>query len=123
MLPRNLLYSTYASSDVPSGFPESLWHTLGIDLIGPMSFLPITVMDYHSKFSFVYFMSDIQTSNIVQAFSNLFSSEGIPVLIMCDNGPQFTFGEFQNFLTSFNIQQKTTPVFHPKANGLIERFH
>lgn len=119
----------FSASDVPTETPVSPWHTLGIDIIGPMSYLPpaqrygFTVMDYFSKFPCVFFLPNVETFRIIHILSELFASEGLPVRIVSDNGPQFTSSQFAQFLDGHNITHRQTPVFHAKANGLIERFN
>ena len=109
--------------------PSVPWHTLGIDLIGPLNDLPpdccyaLTVMDYHSKYPFIFFTRSITSANIISFLRTLFSLEGLPVRIRCDNGPQFAATEFRIFLKQNDIDLTFSPVYHPRANGLIERWH
>ena len=105
------------------------WHTLGIDIIGPLQNVPadkryaLTVMDYYSRFPYVFFTAEITSARIIQFLRTLFTQEGMPVAIVSDNGPQLTSAEFTEFLHRNDIDHELVPVYWARANGLIERWH
>lgn len=109
--------------------PTEPWTKLGIDIIGPMYELPhdsrfaITLMDYTSKFPYVHFTPDIDSQTVVNFLISVFALEGIPVTLCSDNGPQFVSREFTEFLRKNDIEHLRTPVYHARANGLIERWN
>lgn len=41
--------------------------------------------------------------------------------MVSDNGTQFVGSEFTSLLAEFGVQHQRTPVYHPQANGLVER--
>ncbi|KAI2660383.1 Transposon Ty3-G Gag-Pol polyprotein [Labeo rohita] len=43
--------------------------------------------------------------------------------IVSDNGTQFTSAEFSTFLRERDIRHIRTSLYHPAANGAVERFH
>lgn len=53
----------------------------------------------------------------------MFLVEGVPLEIVTDNGPQFISKEFEHFLEVNNIKHTVTPVYHARANGLVERWN
>lgn len=109
--------------------PEQPWTKIGIDLIGPMYDLStrnryaITLMDYTSKFPYMRFLSQIDSRAIIDFLISVFAVEGYPDTVVSDNGPQFISKEFTDFLHQNSIQHLRTPVYHARANGLIERWN
>lgn len=80
-------------------------------------------MDAFSKWPEVSFLgTDTRTSRIIQELRTIFSTHGMPRILVSDNGPQFTSGEFAELIESNGICHKKTPPYHPASNGLIERF-
>ena len=51
---------------------------------------------------------------------DLFSTEGMPAVVMSDNGPPFNGEDFKRFAREFDITHQTSsPHFH-QSNGFIE---
>lgn len=48
------------------------------------------------------------------------SKNSVPVVLMLDNGPQFTAAKLQNFCTSFGEQKICSTPCHPRENSLIK---
>lgn len=80
-------------------------------------------MDNYSKWAEVEFMAETTARRIIGMLHRLRYREGIPASIVTDNGPQFLSYEFEEFMTEFGIRHIRTPVYHPQANGLVERFN
>lgn len=51
----------------------------------------------------------------------MFSTHGIPDIVVSDNGPQFISSEFENFLKSNTIRHVLIAPYHPSSNGQAER--
>ena len=83
----------------------------------------LTPTDYHTKWPEVAFTSSATTANIVTFLASVFSIWCNPRTIVSDNGPQFLSTEFAAFLKGRDIKHIRTAVYHPAANGAIERFH
>ena len=51
---------------------------------------------------------------------DLFSTEGVPSVVMTDNGPPFNGEEFKHFAREFDFKHQTSsPHFH-QSNGFIK---
>ena len=50
-----------------------------------------------------------------------FAYHGLPVLLVTDNGSNFTSQEFETFLKSHGVRHVRTAPYHPASNGLVER--
>ena len=73
----------------------------------------IVVVDYFSKWAEVELMQDVTTSKVTNMLRRLFYREGIPEIIVSDNGSQFTSRTFVEFLEEHGVQHLKCPVYHP----------
>ena len=62
------------------------------------------------------------TKQVISSSKHLIASFGIPKQIVTDNSPQFVANEFRDFCNQQGIFHSLTPSYHPKSNGLAERF-
>ena len=53
--------------------------------------------------------------------TGIFTTHGIPYLVMSDNGPQFASQEFKEFGRNYNFNHMTTSPNYPAANEKAER--
>ena len=80
----------------------------------------LVVMDAHSKW-FEAFLGQGSTSALTIArLRALFAREGLPEVVVSDNGTCFTSQEFQEFMSINGISHVTTAPYHPASNGLAE---
>ena len=61
------------------------------------------------------------STNTIQSLRNLFSTHGLPQVLVSDNGAPFVSAEFKEFLSKNGVRHTTTPPYHPKSNGQVER--
>ena len=52
----------------------------------------------------------------------LFARFGLPETIVSDNGTPLTSKEFENFSELLSINHQKLAPYHPRSNGLMERF-
>ena len=51
----------------------------------------------------------------------IFSTFGLPEILVTDNSPSFVSQEFEEFLHRNGIKHKTTNPYHAVSNGLAEQ--
>lgn len=106
-----------------SPWPETkhAFERIHLDFAGPIRgrYLLILV-DSFTKWIEVFVMTRITTEATIKCLRSTFARFGLPVLIVSDNGPQFTASEFRSFLQVNGIKQMTSPVAHPQSNGAAE---
>lgn len=113
----------------PVAFPSAPWQKLGIDIVGPFANVSadcrfaITAIDYFSKWPEVCFAARVTATTVISFLRSIFSREGYPDEIVSDHGPQFTACEFDSFLKERSITHTYSAVYHPQANGQVERFN
>lgn len=80
------------------------------------------LIDAFSKWPEVFITRDMTSTTTIQKCRQVFSTFGIPEVIVSDNGRHFRSHEFANFLQVNGIEHKTTAPFYPATNGQAERF-
>lgn len=102
---------------------EEPFQRIHIDFAGPFEDYNFLVcVDSFSKWPEVYIMKNITAKNTIEKFREIFSSFGIPRILVMDNGKTFISQEFQDFIEANGIIHKQTALYHPAINGLVERF-
>ena len=99
------------------------WQRLHIDYAGPIKgFYYLIVVDSFTKWPEVYKIRHPTAGNTIKVLEEIFSRFGLPTTLVSDNGTSFTAKEFKEFCKSMEIEHVTTPVYHPRSNGLAEKF-
>lgn len=113
----------------PVPLPDRPWDKISIDIMGPFERAPadcrfvIVVVDYFSRWPEIAFCSDITSRTVINFLLAVFAREGYPTELVSDHGRQFTSSEFECFLADRGIKHFFSAVYHPQANGLVERFN
>jgi len=104
-------------------YPEQPWSRVHIDFAGPeQGKMLLVVVDAHSKWPEVKVMSSTTASKTIEVLREIFARQGLPAQLVSDNGPQFTSAEFAEFLRKNGVRHVTSAPYHPRTNGLAERF-
>lgn len=102
--------------------PKDPWHRIHCDFAGPfMNHMFLIVVDASTKWPEIVIMKSTNADNTIKELRTIFSREGLPSIIVTDNGPQWTSSEFASFCKSNNINHVTTAAYRPQSNGLAER--
>ena len=106
----------------PWEWPKTPWTRLHIDYAGPfIGKMFLVIVDAYSKWLEVMPVSSANSTQTVTALRQVFSTHGIPEVIVSDNGTPFTSFEFKTFTKSNGIRHLTSAPYHPSTNGLAER--
>ena len=107
--------------------PEGPWQKVAMDIMGPFKTTnrkyAIVLVDYFSKWCEVEFVTDITMSRVTKFIHSVFVHEGYPNYIVTDNGVQFTSHEIEDYFAERGIEHSTPALYHPQANGLVERMN
>ena len=102
---------------IPWEIPSRPWQTVSADMFYVQQAWFLVVVDYYSKFPFVKKLHNITARAVVNEMKILFAENGIPRSLQCDNGTQFTSGEFEQL--GFEIV--TSSPHYPRGHGFVER--
>ena len=106
----------------PWEYPGKPWSRLHIDYAGPMDGkMFLVVVDAYSKWMDIFPTSGSTSAITIAKLRGLFSTHGLPDLLVSDNATSFTSAEFQEFLQRNGIRHVTGAPYHPATNGLAER--
>ena len=106
---------------MPTKLPQRPWEKLASDLFEFKGKTYIIVVDYFSRYIEILKLSTTSSASIITALKTIFSRQGIPDVLVTDNGPQYASQEFRKFSTSYNFNHQTSSPFHPQGNGEAER--
>ena len=66
-------------------------------------------------------MESSTTAATIEKMKVSFACHGLPVLLLTDNGSNFTSQEIENLLKQHGIRHVRTAPYHSSSNGLVER--
>ena len=105
---------------IPASKP---WERIHVDFAGPFEgHTYLVVVDAFSKWPEVFIMPTVTSERTIDILRSLFSRNGLPQILVSDNGGQFTSAEFQKFTSDNGINHKFSAPYHPSTNGQAERF-
>ncbi|XP_058465077.1 uncharacterized protein K02A2.6-like [Malaya genurostris] len=110
---------------VPVPWPKASgpWQRVHVDFAGPIDGeYYLLAVDSFSKWPEIVQTRRITAVATISILRSLFARLGMPVMLVSDNGTQFTSVEFANFCALNGIEHVTTAPFHPQSNGQVERF-
>ena len=104
-------------------WPTTPWERIHINFAGPfLDKMFLVVVDAHSKWPEVIQMPSTTSSKTIESLRNLFAKYGLPEQLVSDNGPQFTYEEFADFMKANGIKHIHSAPYYPSTNELAERF-
>ena len=105
----------------PMRSPPGPWIKIDIDFfLDHPGRKHLIVADYFSKFPYVYPVASTHHFKTINILRELLAAEGVPAIVMSDNGAPFNGDEFRQFAHEFDfVHTISSPNFH-KSNGFIE---
>ncbi|GBO98515.1 Uncharacterized protein K02A2.6 [Eumeta japonica] len=103
-------------------YPKEPWSRIHIDYAGPyLNNYFLIVVDAYTKWLEVVPTASITAAATVNILKKIYTTFGLPITQVSDNGRQFRSQEMLQFLKENGIQAKFTAPFHPSSNGQAER--
>lgn len=126
---KNKIFRHTKSQSIPIKIPSGRFRHIHMDIVGPLPISEgkrylLTIVDRFSRWPEAYPIDDINTKTIARIFVQEYVSRfGVPNEITTDQGTQFESRLFKELLVVLGSRRIRTSTYHPKANGLVERFH
>ena len=106
----------------PWEWPNPPWSRVHIDHAGPFQGkLFLILVDAHSMWLEVMTVPSTSSEVTLQKLRVIFSTRGLPEVLVSDNASCFTSNEFREFMSRNGIRHITSAPYHPASNGLAER--
>ncbi|GFR01843.1 transposon Ty3-I Gag-Pol polyprotein [Trichonephila clavata] len=109
--------------------PSARFDHVHLDLVGPLppsnncEYL-LTCIDRFTRWPEAIPISNISAETVAHAFITQWISRfGLPSIITTDQGLQFESNLFSLLTKLLGVQKIKTTPYHPKSNGIVERFH
>ena len=108
----------------PWPIPYTPMQRIHADYCGPFltKYYALVIEDAHSRYPEVFLSSKATADFTRTAFRKFFSREGVPQVVVTDNGTHFSSADLTSWLKSIGCQPVFTAPRHPCSNGLAERF-
>ena len=100
--------------------PNRPWETIGCDLFHLEDKDYLCTVDYYSSYFEIDLLKAKTASEVLHTLKIRFSRHGIPNKLVSDNGPPYNSYEFQQFMTSYDIEHVTSSPHYPQSNGKVE---
>ncbi|XP_063828984.1 uncharacterized protein K02A2.6-like [Ostrinia nubilalis] len=101
---------------------EKPWSRVHVDFAGPFQGKTFLVLiDSHSKWLEAEIISSMSSGTVITILRKIFASQGLPDVLVSDNGRAFSSEEFNIFLKKNSIKHLYSPPYHPATNDQIER--
>jgi hypothetical protein len=108
----------------PWEWPSSIWERIHVDFVGPfLGRMFLVIVDAHSEWPEIVEMKSTTAERTVQVIRSIFARNGLPKILVSDNGVQFCSDIFTKFLKDNGVCHIKTSVAKPSTNGLCERFN
>src|SRR6266540_449112 len=102
----------------------------GIDIVGPLTKTSrenkyiVVAIDYFTKYPEARALANANARNIANfLYEDIICRHGYPRKIISDRGTHFNNQVIENLLERFKIRHNLSTPYHPKTNGLVERFN
>lgn len=106
----------------PWEYANKPWSRIHIDFAGPfMDNMRFIIMDAYSKWLEVLVMKNITSRTTIEKLQGIFTTHGLPEILVSGNGPTFTSKEFEQSTARNGIRHIKNAPYHPSSNGCAER--
>ena len=96
------------------------WQIVSTDLFNVKKDVYLVVVDNLTKYWDLEQLNDTDAESTILQMKKIFARQGVPEVVISDNGPQYASKEFKEFSESWNFHHYTSSPHHPKGNGTAE---
>ncbi|XP_059062664.1 uncharacterized protein K02A2.6-like [Achroia grisella] len=106
---------------IPHDIPNRAWSKIGTDIFHLKGNIYLIIIDYYSKYIEVIQLQNSTSDEVIKQLKIVFSRQGIPDIVMSDNGPEYNSHAFQIFARQWCFSHITSSPCYPQSNGQSER--
>ena len=106
---------------MPSSFPSRPWERISMDLLVYGGRTYFITVDYYSRWVKIKLLTTQTAKSVITAAKELFSTYGIPDIVISDNGPCFSAVSVQEFAAKYGFLHTSSSPRYPRTNGEVER--
>ena len=99
---------------------ERPWEKIGTNLYTINGQDYLIVVDYFSNFWEMDHLPNTRASTVIKKLKCHFARQGIPDIVISDNGPQFACKKFSNFVKEWGFEHGPGSPGHQQTNGKAE---
>ncbi|CAK9291523.1 unnamed protein product [Gordionus sp. m RMFG-2023] len=122
----NKLFHHFYNSETILDCNRRVWTQIGVDLsalpesVDGYKYIAVAV-DYFSKYIVVMPLKDKTAKSVSRFLYSLLCTHGRAKIQINDQGREFVNEISNNFHKLIGTMQRVTSVYHPQANGMVER--
>jgi len=109
-----------AETLMPHPIPSRPFEKVGADIFTLAKRDYLLVVDYFSKFPFIFELHDKTATSVISSLKSVYSVHGVPVTLFADNMP-FASRQMQDFAATWGFEIVTSSPDFPQSNGQAER--
>ena len=103
-------------------WPDRPWARIHLDYAGLVKGKMIfVIVDPHSKWIEAHAVNSATSKATIEKLRLIFSTHGLPEVLVSDNGTSFTSEEFAVFVCSKGNKHLMSVPYYPASNGLADR--
>ncbi|CAM1291118.1 Uncharacterised protein at_DN1466 [Pycnogonum litorale] len=95
--------------------PTTPWMKVGCDVFHFENNDYLLIVDYHSDYPEVSKLNSLTANDIIRKMKSVFARNGIPEMLISDNGPNFINSKFKEFTDNWGITHETSSPHYPKV--------
>jgi transposase InsO family protein len=114
----------------PMTIPSKPWSHIAIDHVGPFPMSNsgnkyiLVIVDRFTRYVEAVAVTDTSAKTTAEVIMNhIICRYGVFEVLLSDRGSGFLSEIFTGIMKLLGIKQKKTTAFHPKSNGMVERFN
>ena len=97
--------------------PKQPWQIVASDCFELAGKHYCVFVDVYSGYIELCNLEDLTAETLIDRTKQVFATNGIPVTLISDNGPNYAAKEFANFACAWDFQHVTSSPHHSKSNG------
>ena len=105
----------------PVELPGRPWEKIAMDIFQYKRKDYLVIIEYYSRWIEIKQLTSLTSDCLITRLKAVFTTHGIPDVVISDNGRQFVSDEFRKFAKSWCFIQQTTNPYSPQENGMAER--